>query len=119
MVELGSRELCLWASQSPPLTQANLTSQVGTPTSTSSSSQIHSIMGITFVKSLGSVITGGTDMCLRWWDRNNAAESTVLSYKGKLGKLGWIFLFTHVLLMLILVYFRKSRTTDLRYSTNK
>jgi len=88
-LETGSRHLCFWASPLPPLSQstsesalANTASQIGAPlrSPVPSSQQMHSIMGMTFVKSktLSAVVTGGTDMCLRWWDVNSPSDSSIL-----------------------------------------
>jgi phosphoinositide-3-kinase regulatory subunit 4 len=72
-LETGSRDLCLWASPQPPLTKPTESPMMG-----ALGKQPYSILGMTFVKSYNAVITGGTDMCVRWWDMTSPADSYLL-----------------------------------------
>lgn len=66
----GSRHLSLWASTLPPLSKQ--------PEPVSQSRPPFSVFGMAFVKSHNSVITAGSDMCMRWWNLNCSTDSYIL-----------------------------------------
>jgi len=62
----------LWASSLPPL------SKQPEQDPNSSSRPSLSMFGMAFIKSHNSVVTAGSDMCIRWWDLNCQTDSFIL-----------------------------------------